>query len=119
LLEIQQNSDVTFRLFDYGRPRELHLDDAIAVASRGPYPEERFQRVDPADDRILVDGPAFTIVHCHEDVMQDRTRLAVPLDGSIACGDQVARPGECMLLSPGEQMVSNGARMLVGATPDA
>src|SRR5205823_13170573 len=31
LLEIQQNADVTYRLYDYGRPRELHLDDGIAV----------------------------------------------------------------------------------------
>jgi mannose-6-phosphate isomerase len=26
LLETQQNSDTTYRLYDYGRPRELHLD---------------------------------------------------------------------------------------------
>jgi mannose-6-phosphate isomerase len=31
LCEIQQNSDITYRLYDYGRPRELHLDDALAV----------------------------------------------------------------------------------------
>jgi mannose-6-phosphate isomerase len=37
LCEIQQNSDVTYRLYDYGRPRELHLDKGIAVAKRGPY----------------------------------------------------------------------------------
>ncbi len=28
LCEIQQHSDVTYRLYDYGRPRELHLDKA-------------------------------------------------------------------------------------------
>lgn len=33
LCEIQQLSDVTYRLYDYGRPRELHLDKAIQVAS--------------------------------------------------------------------------------------
>ncbi len=32
LCEIQQNSDITYRLYDYGRPRELHLDRALAVA---------------------------------------------------------------------------------------
>lgn len=31
LCEIQQHSDITYRLYDYGRPRELHLDKAIAV----------------------------------------------------------------------------------------
>ena len=35
--EVQQHSDVTYRLFDYGRPRELHLDDGIAVSHLGPY----------------------------------------------------------------------------------
>src|SRR5947199_2014141 len=37
LLEFQQASDVTYRLYDYGRPRALHLDDAVAVAHCGPY----------------------------------------------------------------------------------
>ncbi len=32
LCEIQQYSDVTYRLYDYGRPRELHLDKAVQVA---------------------------------------------------------------------------------------
>ena len=26
ICEIQQNSDITYRLYDYGRPRELHLE---------------------------------------------------------------------------------------------
>ena len=29
LVEVQQNSDTTFRLYDYGRPRELHLERAL------------------------------------------------------------------------------------------
>lgn len=31
LLETQQTSDVTYRLYDYGRPRELHLEKGLAV----------------------------------------------------------------------------------------
>src|ERR1019366_6772916 len=31
LLETQQTSDVTFRLYDYGRPRELHVEQALRV----------------------------------------------------------------------------------------
>lgn len=33
ICEIQQHSDVTYRLYDYGRPRELHLEKALQVAS--------------------------------------------------------------------------------------
>ena len=36
IAEIQQRSDVTFRLFDYSRQRELHVDDAVAAAHAGP-----------------------------------------------------------------------------------
>jgi mannose-6-phosphate isomerase len=31
LLETQQTSDITYRLFDYGRPRELHLEQGLRV----------------------------------------------------------------------------------------
>jgi mannose-6-phosphate isomerase len=36
IAEIQQRSDATFRLYDHGRKRELHIEDAIAVADVGP-----------------------------------------------------------------------------------
>jgi mannose-6-phosphate isomerase len=36
LAEIQQRSDATFRIFDFGRGRELHIENAIAVADAGP-----------------------------------------------------------------------------------
>lgn len=32
ILEVQQTSDITYRLFDYGRPRELHLERGLAVS---------------------------------------------------------------------------------------
>lgn len=31
LLETQQSSDITYRLYDYGRPRELHIDRGLAA----------------------------------------------------------------------------------------
>src|SRR6476661_5348293 len=36
LAEIQQHSDATFRLFDYGRGRELHEDNGVTVANAWP-----------------------------------------------------------------------------------
>lgn len=36
IAEIQQRSDTTFRLFDHGRGRDLHLEAALAVANAGP-----------------------------------------------------------------------------------
>jgi mannose-6-phosphate isomerase len=41
LVEIQQNSDMTYRLYDYGRPRELHLAQSMAVSKPAPYADPR------------------------------------------------------------------------------
>lgn len=41
LCEIQQNCDITYRLYDYGRPRELHLYHGLNVAHLGPYESRR------------------------------------------------------------------------------
>ena len=38
LCEIQQHSDITYRLYDYGRNRELHLEHGVAVSRREPHP---------------------------------------------------------------------------------
>jgi mannose-6-phosphate isomerase len=35
IVETQQQSDTTFRLYDYGRPRELHLKDGLRVIKEG------------------------------------------------------------------------------------
>jgi len=37
IVEVQENSDITYRLFDYGRPRALHLDHGFAVATLDTY----------------------------------------------------------------------------------
>ena len=115
LLEFQQNSDVTYRLFDYGRPRDLHLDAAAAVANRGSFPDELYQRVPKDDDRILVDGPQFTLVHSRGDHLQDRRRWVLPLDGTVRSGTESASPGDCLLLEAGERVESNDGRLLIGA----
>jgi mannose-6-phosphate isomerase len=49
LCEIQQFSDVTYRLYDYGRPRELHLDDGVEVSNLNAYQPE----VKPKDALVI------------------------------------------------------------------
>ena len=56
IFEVQQNSDLTYRLYDYmrrdgsGRMRELHLDQALEVANLKPY--EAPPRVKLSDEII-------------------------------------------------------------------
>lgn len=40
LVEIQQRSDATFRIFDFDRRRDLHVENALAVADTGPVEEQ-------------------------------------------------------------------------------
>lgn len=61
LIEVQQNSETTYRLYDYGRPRELHLDDGVAVADLNPWtPSLAPGEIEPAR-AILVEGPKFVL----------------------------------------------------------
>lgn len=116
LLEFQQNADVTYRLYDYGRPRELHLDDGVAVATRAPYPRGHAQQLSPDEERVLVDGPHFILAHSHGDLLQDRRRWILPLEGTVRSGDDIAAAGECLLLEVNEALSGDGGRMLIGAT---
>jgi mannose-6-phosphate isomerase len=115
LLEFQQNSDVTYRLYDYGRPRELHVDDAVAVSRAGAYDATLQRRVSSNEDVTLVDGPLFILIHSHSDQLRDRQRWVLPLEGRVRSGSDTALPGECLLLESGERCDTDRARLLIGA----
>jgi len=54
ICEIQQNSDITYRLYDYGRPRELHLEHGAKVSHLGPHEHEATPRVlSPGRDELV------------------------------------------------------------------
>ncbi len=53
LCEIQQQSDVTYRLYDYGRPRELHLERGVEVSDLSAYVKP------PAPAACLVESKYF------------------------------------------------------------
>ncbi len=60
LLETQQNSDITYRMYDYGRPRELHIEKSLEATRL----TTRAGKVAPrelADRTILIDADYFRI----------------------------------------------------------
>src|SRR6202453_392761 len=61
IAEIQQRSDTTFRLFDYGRNRELHVDVAIAAASADQHEHRVPPRKLTSARTLLVAGPRFVL----------------------------------------------------------
>jgi mannose-6-phosphate isomerase len=61
LVEIQQNLDLTYRLYDYGRGRALHLEEALAVADRRPWTPSAPPREIGPGRTLLAAGGAFTL----------------------------------------------------------
>lgn len=61
LAEIQQRSDTTFRLFDHGRQREIHVDNAVAAANAGPAECQLIPRRLSDARSILVTSPHFVL----------------------------------------------------------
>lgn len=121
LVEVQQNVDITYRLYDYGRPRDLHLDDGVAVAVAKPYDAPPLKLTGVAD-KVLVDGPdAPFVVALRSFAAGDRRILGgerphwfVPLAGAGTIDGQPWAAGECWLLDrTAAFMCSADARALV------
>lgn len=76
LLETQQNSDITYRLYDYGRPRELHVAKALE-AIRLETAAGKVAPIEAADRTILVQSDYF----CVEKVSVDGVRTGRSISG--------------------------------------
>lgn len=102
LIEIQQNSDVTYRLYDYGRPRELHLDQAIAVARGAAHPQELRRHVPEAGNVNLVEGSHIRIDRLDGPPgdaalarYADSQVLVIPVMGTARIAGEVVAAGQC------------------------
>src|SRR5208337_758913 len=60
IIETQQNCDLTYRLYDYGRPRQLHLDLGLAAIREKTHAGlVAPQSLDGRD--VLVSSPCFIV----------------------------------------------------------
>jgi mannose-6-phosphate isomerase len=81
LLETQQNSDITYRLFDYGRPRELHVAKALEAIRLDTDAGKVAPKMLP-DRTILVDSAYFLV----EKMVVDGVRSGESMRGTDAGG---------------------------------
>ena len=100
LVEVQQYADVTYRLFDYGRPRELHLDDGVAVSVAAPYTDTRSGQA--SGGLKLVDGPHFQLwyINAAEQLAglnATGPSFVIPLAGEIILGGEKGVFGDCLV----------------------
>ncbi len=61
LVEVQENVDLTYRLFDYGRKRELQVEAGVKAARPERYRAPAARREIEAGREILAEGGAFVI----------------------------------------------------------
>ena len=102
LLEVEQNSDLTYRLYDYGRRRELHLDEGIAIAKGEPYPDGLHMHVPPRGEVLLAESPFFRVARLDGPPSANlaarwsgRPVLVMPLAGAVEIAGAAIGPGKC------------------------
>ncbi len=121
LIEVQQNSDVTYRLYDYGRPRELHLEESLAVARGETFGPQHRLKLAENGEVTLVDGPLFLLDRLDGPASVGAASRygTAPLlvisrsAGVSVCGDAIAS-GECALAaSLADVVLESNAKSLI------
>ena len=120
LLEVQQMSDVTYRLYDYGRDRELHLEAGLAVVKTKTAAGKMKPRQTAGDTRRLT----FTRLIENEHFVVDRFEVppafafempmdgvgcVVGLKGSAAANEVKFGVGEAVVVPQGSATMSSAA----------
>lgn len=121
LIEVQQVSDVTYRLFDFGRPRALHVEEAIAVMQRSGYDEANISPASNVHFETLSRPGPF---HCwraagdaiSETMLYNTGGYLIPLSGQVRIGNLVAAAGDCARIAGSTQLeVSQDFSAIVAA----
>ncbi|MCI8561186.1 MAG: ROK family protein [Dorea sp.] len=114
IAEIQQNSNVTYRVYDYGRvgkdgkKRDLHIEKALAVTNRIPIIKNKSSYPHVADcdyftvDKLNLDG---RMMHRMEGCVLEESFVSILIldgEGTISCKEQVEyQKGDSLFLPAG------------------
>ncbi len=116
VLEIQQSADVTFRLYDYGRDRPLHLEEARAVAKPTPHHDPLDRAIDRGASAVLADRGAFGVAWCHREapaLPQTRDLQVLPIDDTMAIDGEMLSPGQCALYDGDAAALRSGGNFVL------
>jgi mannose-6-phosphate isomerase len=114
LCEVQQLSDITYRLYDYGRGRELHLDHALAVS----IPEPCAARIALPFVCQYFRAERLTVAGGYLAESPSRNTLYIALEGNGSLAGEPFRAGEAWEMAAGcgaIEIVSESAAFLVTA----
>ncbi len=120
LAEIQQRSDTTFRLFDHGRQREIHIDNAVAAANAGPA-ECQSTPSQMTDTRsVLVTSPHFVLEridlppNSHWELRAEQETWVLVIEGYAQVREMNAFVGEAIFVEADRTNVKVGTRGFKG-----
>ena len=129
LIEIQQNSDTTYRVFDWnrvddtGKQRQLHIDQALQCIDFG---DVRPRLVQPEGELLLrhnlFEIRKWSLDSPREIAPRGQFAIACCLTGSVRCAGVDLGPGEFFLI-PAQlrdrqlKPVSNGTSLLLITIP--
>lgn len=129
IAEIQQNSNVTYRVYDYGRvgkdgkPRDLHIEKALAVTNRAPLLRSRsFEPYAAKCDyftvrKLHLDGSVTRELIGFADETSFVSILALDGEGSITSGGEELyfQKGDSLFLTAGsgEYRIKGSCQALV------
>jgi mannose-6-phosphate isomerase len=126
--EIQQRGDTTFRLFDYGRQRETHLDSAVGAATAAPAtPQAPPTRLSEARN-VVAQSPYFILEeidlapNSHWGIDASVETWLLLLEGDAALDLTPLNVGEAMFLQAHRASMrvgDNGAKGLLAYAADA
>ena len=118
LIETQQNSDTTFRLYDFGRGRELHIQQGLR-AMRESTNAGKVARRTVAGHELLVASPCFVVEHFAANqpltlaaaAGRSSAQVLVAVEGSAAVESEGCQPvsfncGEAVVIPAGIQQIS-------------
>ena len=118
IVETQQQSDTTYRLYDYGRPRDLHLKEGLAAVKLG-VASGKVVRPAPAQipgrnnrQGLLVAAPYFVVdmfeindlqeLSTHDDSGKSSAQILVAVEG---CGVMETANAEPVTVAKGDAVV--------------
>ena len=117
LVEIQESSDVTYRVYDFGRvdaqgkPRELHIDQAKEAIDYQVWPEYRTSYDSTKPNSELIHCPYFTVnrvvvqVAAEVDLHTDSFVVVVCLWGEANINGIRVKQGETLLVPASENVL--------------
>lgn len=108
LIEIQENVDITYRLFDFNRDRLLDLEEGLAVANLKKSPESLHRLLKMESECQLLTDKAFDLwlsSNWPKEIQRDQWTKIIPIVGHARIDGIQAKPGDCIATRTATEIV--------------